>query len=150
LRPARHRDDPRRRDRRATRRQPHRQPRRTAALAAGHAPRGRRQPAQAGARRERAPRRLPARRLLPARRTTRHTTRLRRPATGRPVGAARSRVRASTVEPKPVHWLWHPYIPLGKLTLVAGQPGQGKSLLTAWLAAHTTGRKGNVIMLSAE
>jgi putative DNA primase/helicase len=56
-------------------------------------------------------------------------------------------VRASQVEPRPVEWFWHPYLPYGKISLVAGQMGQAKSLLTTWLAAHAT---GGVIMLSAE
>lgn len=39
------------------------------------------------------------------------------------------------VEPEEVRFLWHPRIPLGKLTIVEGDPGQGKSFLTAALAA---------------
>ncbi len=39
------------------------------------------------------------------------------------------------VEPEPVKFLWKPYIPLGKVTLLDGDPGQGKSYLTASLAA---------------
>ena len=65
--------------------------------------------------------------------------------------------RASSISPRAVHWLWYPYVPLGKLTAVAGQMGQAKSLWTAWLAAAVTcasginlGRPGSVIMLSAE
>ncbi|MCB5714534.1 AAA family ATPase [Lactonifactor longoviformis] len=33
----------------------------------------------------------------------------------------------STVIPKEVEWLWYPYIPYGKLTLIQGDPGEGKS-----------------------
>ena len=36
----------------------------------------------------------------------------------------------------PVRWLWEPYIPRGKLALVDGDPGVGKSLLTINLAAR--------------
>jgi len=28
--------------------------------------------------------------------------------------------------PKDVDWLWYPYIPLGKLTVIQGDPGDGK------------------------
>ena len=58
--------------------------------------------------------------------------------------------------PRPVEWLWWPYIPFGKITAVAGQMGQAKSLFTVRLAsAATTGHgvnttPGGVIMLSAE
>lgn len=34
-----------------------------------------------------------------------------------------------------IHWLWHPYIPLGKVTAVEGDPGLGKSWLLLALAA---------------
>jgi hypothetical protein len=44
-------------------------------------------------------------------------------------------VRMSDVQPKAVTFLWPPYLPLGKLTLLEGDPGQGKSWLTAALAA---------------
>jgi hypothetical protein len=45
------------------------------------------------------------------------------------------------VQPERVDWLWKPYLPLGKLALLEGDPGTGKSTLTAMLAAHvTTGR----------
>jgi hypothetical protein len=62
---------------------------------------------------------------------------------------------------EPVRWLWPGRIALGKLTLVAGDPGLGKSQLSAALAAvvSTGGRwpvdrtgceAGNVILLNAE
>ncbi len=60
----------------------------------------------------------------------------------------------------PVNWLWFPYIPLGKLTLVQGDPGLGKTFVTLSIAANiTTGRPlpgngqtepGNVIYQTAE
>jgi putative DNA primase/helicase len=58
-------------------------------------------------------------------------------------------IRANEVAPRAVDWLWWPYLPLGKISLVAGQMGQAKSLLTAWLAAYAT-PNGGVVMLSAE
>ncbi len=33
----------------------------------------------------------------------------------------------ASVEEKDVEWLWYPYIPYGKLTLLQGDPGEGKS-----------------------
>jgi AAA domain len=64
------------------------------------------------------------------------------------------------VEPEQVVWLWHPYIARGKLTILEGDPGLGKSWLTCALAsAVSRGRglpgcepfeAGNVLMLSAE
>lgn len=43
--------------------------------------------------------------------------------------------RMSDVETIPVKWLWHKRIALGKLTVIAGNPGLGKSQITAYLAA---------------
>jgi hypothetical protein len=39
------------------------------------------------------------------------------------------------VAPEKVEWLWHPYIPLGKVTCLEGDPGLGKSYLLLALAA---------------
>ena len=40
-----------------------------------------------------------------------------------------------------VEWLWYPYIPYGKLTIVHGDPGEGKTTFVLALAALlTTGR----------
>ena len=33
----------------------------------------------------------------------------------------------SSIKEIPVDWLWYPYIPYGKLTLLQGDPGGGKS-----------------------
>src|SRR4051812_44580344 len=71
-------------------------------------------------------------------------------------------VRLSDVSTRKVEWLWPQRIPLGKLTLVAGDPGLGKSFLALDLAsrisrgshwpddsrAATTA--GSVVLLSAE
>lgn len=37
-----------------------------------------------------------------------------------------------------IKWLWQPYIPLGKLTILEGDPDCGKSYLSLKLAAHVT------------
>lgn len=34
----------------------------------------------------------------------------------------------ANVRTEPVEWLWYPYIPLGKLTVLQGDPGEGKSI----------------------
>ena len=47
-------------------------------------------------------------------------------------------VKASEIEPKEVKWLWYPYIPFGKVTLLQGDPGDGKSKLMLSIAALLT------------
>lgn len=59
-----------------------------------------------------------------------------------------------------ISWLWENRIALGKVTVVAGQPGLGKSQITSMLCAHVTGQipfpdgkrapLGDVLILSAE
>ena len=44
-------------------------------------------------------------------------------------------VKASEITPKSVEWLWYPYIPFGKVTLLQGDPGDGKSQLMLALSA---------------
>ncbi len=45
---------------------------------------------------------------------------------------------ANEIESEPLLWLWPARIPLGKLTLLIGDPGTGKSLLIADLAARVS------------
>ena len=45
---------------------------------------------------------------------------------------------AADVEPKEVEWLWYPYIPFGKVTLIQGDAGDGKSTFALNLAALLT------------
>ncbi len=40
-------------------------------------------------------------------------------------------------------WLWYPYIPFGKITIVQGDPGEGKTTLALHLAAACS--KGTVL-----
>lgn len=47
-------------------------------------------------------------------------------------------VRLSDVQPEQVLWLWPERIALGKLTIIDGDPGLGKSLVTCDLAARVT------------
>ena len=44
-------------------------------------------------------------------------------------------IKASEIEPKEVKWLWYPYIPFGKVTLLQGDPDDGKSKLMLSIAA---------------
>ena len=57
-------------------------------------------------------------------------------------------VRASDIEPKEVKWLWYPYIPFGKVTLLQGDPGDGKSKFMLSLAALLS--KGEALPFSDE
>jgi len=70
--------------------------------------------------------------------------------------------RLGGVVPKAVRWLWPKRVPLGKVTLLVGDPGRGKSLLALDMAARVTrgaawpdaasgsAPLGRVILLSAE
>ncbi|MBQ6481659.1 MAG: AAA family ATPase [Anaerolineaceae bacterium] len=44
----------------------------------------------------------------------------------------------STVTQRSVEWLWYPYIPYGKITLLQGDPGDGKSTFMLHLVARIT------------
>ena len=44
-------------------------------------------------------------------------------------------IRASQLQARPVDWLWTGRVPQGGLTVLAGEPGLGKSLLSIWLAS---------------
>lgn len=46
--------------------------------------------------------------------------------------------RLSDVQPEQLEWLWPGRIPLGKLTLLAGDPGLGKSFVTIDMAARVS------------
>ena len=64
------------------------------------------------------------------------------------------------IEPEPLLWLWPSVVPLGKITLLVGDPGLGKSLLTSDMAARVSRgapwpddskcQLGGVLLLSAE
>jgi hypothetical protein len=70
-------------------------------------------------------------------------------------------IRVADVDRQHVSWLWHGRIPYGKLTVLDGDPGLGKSTITLDIAARfTTGspmpdgsrldHRGSVVLLSAE
>ncbi|MCZ6834246.1 MAG: AAA family ATPase [Planctomycetota bacterium] len=71
-------------------------------------------------------------------------------------------VNLADVEPEEVQWLWPGRIALGKVTLIAGDPGLGKSFLTLDMAARISSgtswpddrdalnQVGGIVLLSAE
>jgi len=77
-----------------------------------------------------------------------------------PRGDGLTVTRASDVERKELRWLWQDRIPLGKLSILAGDPGLGKSTLTLDIAARVSRGEtfpdgsrapaGSVLLLSAE
>ena len=76
----------------------------------------------------------------------------------KPTPRMRSR-RIAEVELRSVEWAWDQRLPLGKLTVLGGLPGQGKSMLTCWLASRASrglvpgdlyGHPTDVLMVSAE
>ena len=50
-------------------------------------------------------------------------------------------IRMSDVELTPVEWLWKPYLPFGKLSVLQGNPGEGKTYFAMHLAAACTNGK---------
>src|SRR2546428_3285714 len=66
----------------------------------------------------------------------------------------------SQVETQQVDWLWQRRIPLGKITILDGDPGMGKSLLAIFIAACVStgqpmpdgapGKQGKVILIAPE
>ena len=47
-------------------------------------------------------------------------------------------IQMSGVRAEEVKWLWPPYVPLGKLTIVQGDPGEGKTTLVLAVIASLT------------
>lgn len=69
--------------------------------------------------------------------------------------------RASDIQGRPIHWLWPDRIARGKVSMLAGDPGLGKSQVTIsmaavvsrggiWPADRTRCERGNAVFLSAE
>jgi len=86
---------------------------------------------------------------------------LPKPTISAPNGRALVTCNLSDIAPEKIEWLWPSRIAIGKLTLIAGEPGLGKSQVALRIAATvTTGGKwpdcesyapsGSVIILSAE
>ena len=51
-------------------------------------------------------------------------------------------IKMSDIEAQEIEWLWYPYIAYGKLALVQGDPGDGKTTLILNLAAKLTKGEG--------
>lgn len=60
-------------------------------------------------------------------------------AAGRLFGDDFTLPNATQIEPSPVEWLWPGRIAYRQLTIIEGDPGLGKSMLTAAIAAAVTG-----------
>ncbi len=50
--------------------------------------------------------------------------------------------RIAEIELQEVEWLWYPYIPFGKITIIQGDPGEGKTTLGLRLAAACSNGSG--------
>ena len=51
-------------------------------------------------------------------------------------------ISLSEIELQEVEWLWYPYIPFGKITIIQGDPGEGKTTLGLRLAAACSNGHG--------
>jgi putative DNA primase/helicase len=77
-----------------------------------------------------------------------------------PPGKRVELVHANTIEQRPIEWLWKPRLARGKIALIAGDPGVGKSSVIADIVARSSAARmwpdtgfapcGNCIILSAE
>lgn len=47
-------------------------------------------------------------------------------------------ISSTDVEVREINWLWYPFIPRGKVTILQGDPGEGKSTFMLTLAAYLT------------
>ena len=47
-------------------------------------------------------------------------------------------IRMNEVEATAIDWLWYPYIPFGKITVIQGDPGDGKTTVVLAIAAAVT------------
>lgn len=57
-------------------------------------------------------------------------------------------IRMDMIQSQTIEWLWYPYIPFGKITIVQGDPGEGKTTFALNLAARVSkgecfGQEGN-------
>jgi hypothetical protein len=66
-------------------------------------------------------------------------------------------ISAADIEPEPIEWFWPERIPYGAITLLVGDPGLGKSLLSLRLVAELSrgangvhGGPGSSLLLTAE
>lgn len=57
-------------------------------------------------------------------------------------------IRMSEIQTQEIKWLWYPFIPYGKLTIVQGDPGDGKTTLI--LNLQRSFQRVNVLRKEAE
>ncbi|HBA69676.1 MAG TPA: hypothetical protein DCZ40_10025 [Lachnospiraceae bacterium] len=73
---------------------------------------------------------------------------------------SRAVTKMSEIKEQPVKWLWYPYIPFGKLTVIHGAPDSGKTMFACRLMAACTNQinleemekrsPGNVLYFTAD
>ena len=47
-------------------------------------------------------------------------------------------IKMSDVQSQTVDWLWYPFIPYGKVTIIQGDPGEGKTTMVLQIIAKLT------------
>ena len=55
-------------------------------------------------------------------------------------------IKMSEVQWQEIEWLWYPFIPYGKLTIVQGDPGDGKTTLILNIAAKLSKGEGWIMI----
>lgn len=53
-------------------------------------------------------------------------------------------INMQDIEVEAISWLWYPFIPYGKVTIIQGDPGEGKTTLVLQIIARLT--KGESII----
>src|SRR4051794_22189294 len=87
-------------------------------------------------------------------------TAIRNPAPSADVVGSVELIDAATLKPEPMRWLWPGWLARGKLHVLAGAPGTGKTTIALHLAACVSAGKplpsgwrperGNIIVWSGE
>lgn len=68
----------------------------------------------------------------------------------KPTGPTPVVVALADVEPESIDWLWKPYLPAAKLTILEGDPGVGKTWVALAICAELTARGRAVLYATAE
>ena len=59
-------------------------------------------------------------------------------------------VSLAEIDLQEVEWLWYPYIPFGKITIIQGDPGEGQTTLGLQLASACSNGHGFPGMVCVE
>ena len=51
-------------------------------------------------------------------------------------------IKMSEIQSQEISWLWYPFIPYGKLTIIQGDPGDGKTTFILNIAAKLSKGEG--------